>query len=229
MSKKLSYAASVIDELALLAEEVANTSFTQGWTFCLEGEVDAEALRKALDDCLNLHPKFKCVLVTRYPSLKRWFRYRWEYRPHINSSDILEEIDNTDSQKTETETIDYYRDLYSSHCIDITREPGLKAVLIREVKKTHLIFFVHHATADGISFFSFMQRLIQHYEELVAGRKKQCDQLPDFSSISLPEVRFRLRHLSWRYLSLIVKYGKLREQEPPAKLHSIFPWVSVEI
>ena len=91
MTEKHLFPASIVDEAAYLSEEAMRTSIIHGWIFILEGEVSSSTVQKALDDCLNYYPKFKCILVKDYPSIKRFFRYCWKYQD-IKGSDILQEI-----------------------------------------------------------------------------------------------------------------------------------------
>ena len=157
MDKKQFYQASIVDELAHLMEKPLNTSITQGWTFTLEGELSSPAIREALDRCLTLYPKLTCTLTKEYPSFKRLFRYSWNCRHDITGSTIFEEIEDLNSDHTAKDTLSYYRDYHPSHSIDITREPPIKVLLIRQPDRSHLIFFVHHAGVDGIGFLLFFQ------------------------------------------------------------------------
>ncbi|MCK5423152.1 MAG: hypothetical protein KAJ08_13350, partial [Deltaproteobacteria bacterium] len=145
MDNKQFYQASIVDELAHLMEKPLNTSITQGWTFTLEGELSSTAIREALDRCLTLYPKLKCTLTKDYPSLKRLFRYSWEYRNDITSSAIFKEIEDLNPDHGTKDTLSYYRDYHCSHYIDITRETPIKVLLIRQPERSHLIIFVHHA------------------------------------------------------------------------------------
>ena len=90
-TEKQFFPTSVIDETAYTMEQVFQTSLTGTIILTLEGEVRSQVVREALDACLNVNPKFKCILINKYPSLKRWFRYSWEYR-HTDSRSILQEV-----------------------------------------------------------------------------------------------------------------------------------------
>ena len=165
--------ASIVDELAHLMEKPHNTSLTQGWTFALEGEVDSGAIREALDACLALYPKLKCTMTREYPSLKRAFRYCWAYREDVTSTEIFREIEDLNPDQAGRDILSCYTDCHASHYIDITRQPPIKVLLMRQAGgRSNLFFFVHHAGVDGIGFLIFFQSFIRFYEDCVYGRKK---------------------------------------------------------
>jgi NRPS condensation-like uncharacterized protein len=212
MDKKKFYQASIVDELAHLMETPLNTSITQGWTFTLEGELSSPSIREALDRCLTLYPKLACTLTKDYPSLKRAFRYSWNYRNDITSSAIFEEIEDSNPDHRSKDTLSYYRDYHHSHYIDITREPPIKVLLIRQSERSHLIFFVHHAGVDGIGFLLFFQSFIEFYEDSIYQREKESGGTPDFKGISKPHIPFQWKHFLPQHLSVYRKYGVLKEQ-----------------
>ena len=206
MDKKQFFQASIVDELAYLMEGPFNTSLTLGGIITLEGEVSSMAIRGALDACLNLYPKLKCTLTNNYPSLKHLFRYCWEYRD-TTSKDILQEFEDLNPDHSDKDLMSYYRDHHSSHCIDITREPPIKALLIRQAQRSILIFFNHHAALDGISFFIFFQSFIKFYEDIFYQRKGESGDHSDFEAISRPHITFQWKHLLPKHIRLYIKYG----------------------
>ena len=212
MSEKQLFPASIIDELAYLMESPLNTSLTQGWIITLEGEVSSKAIRGALDGCLNLYPKLKCTLTNKYHSPKRLFRYCWEYQ-NVTSKDIFQEFKDFNPDHSNKDLMSYYRDYHSSHIIDITREPPIKVLLIRQVQRSILIFFNHHAALDGISFFIFFQSFIEFYEDIFYQRKKESGNPPDFEAISRPHIKFRWKHLLPQHIYTYIKYGPQVGQE----------------
>jgi len=213
MSKKQFYKASIVDELAHLMEKPLNTSITQGWTFTLEGELSSTAIQEALDRCLTLYPKLKCTLTKDYPSFKRAFRYSWKYRNDMTSSAIFKEIEDLNPDHGTKDTMSYYRDYYCSYYNDITREPPINVLLIRQPERSHLIFFVHHAGVDGIGFLIFFQSFIEFYEDSIYQRKKESGGTPDFQGISKPHISFQWKHLLPHYFYMYMKYGVLVDQE----------------
>lgn len=216
MTTKRLFPTSIVDEMAYHIEEPVRTSLTQGWVLTLKGEVSSMAIKEALDSCLNLYPKFKCILVKNYPSFKRWFRYCWEYQD-IKSEDILQEIEDPDLDKNK-DAISCYRHYYSSSCIDITRETPLRILLLKRSGLTDLVFLVHHVASDGIGFLYFLQKFIQLYEEIFYQRKKEGDNSPDYESISRPEIKFRWNHFTLRRIHAHLKHNALLRQEPPEQL-----------
>ncbi len=214
MGKKQFFNASIVDELAHLMEKPLNTSLTQGWTFALEGEVSSGAIREALDECLMLYPKLKCTITREYPSLKRAFRYCWKYQEGITSSAIFREIEDLNPDHADRDILSYYTECHASHHVDITREPPIKVLLIRQTGgRSSLIFFVHHAGVDGIGFLIFFQSFIQFYEDSVYGRKKESGGTPDFNGIAKPHIPFQWKHYLPQHFSIYMKYGILKEQE----------------
>ena len=212
MGKNQFFQASIVDELAHLMEKPFSTSITQGWTFTLDGEVSSPAIRESLKRCLELYPKLRCTLTRDYPSLKRLFRYCWKYRD-ISSADIFQEIEDSDPNHSSKDTLSYYGDYHASHRIDITREPPIKILLIRQPERSHLIFFVHHAGVDGIGFLIFFQSFVEFYEDSFYQRKKNPAGLPDFGGISRPTIPCQLKHFLPQYLSLYNRYGVLKNRE----------------
>ena len=212
MDKKQFFQASIVDELAHLMESPFNTTLTQGWNITLEGEVNSKALRGALDACLNLYPKLKCTLTNKYPSLKRLFRYCWEYQD-ITSEDILQEFEDLNLDHSNKDLMSHYQNYHSSHFIDITCEPPIKVLLIRQAQRSVLIFFIHHAALDGISFFIFFQSLITFYEDIFYQRKKAPGDPPDFEAVSRPYIKFQWKQLLPHHIYTYIKYGPHVEKE----------------
>ncbi len=213
MNKKQFFEASIVDELAHLMEQPLNTSVTQGWTFTLDGNVNTDAIRKSLDNCLTIYPKLRCCLTRDYPSVRRVYRYCWKYREDIKSDDIFQEIEDLDESHSERDIISYYREYHASHHIDITKEFPIKVLLIRQARRSNLIFFVHHAAVDGIGFLIFFQSFIKFYEDIIYQRKSETLPPPDFAGISKPYIPFQWKHFLPHYPSMYLKYGVLKEQE----------------
>jgi len=219
VSEQRFFPASIADEVAYLFQVSTQSSLTFGFIITLEGEVSVEVVREALDACLNLYPKFKCVLVNHYPSLRRWFRYSWEYRD-ITSRDILEEIEDLNPNHSRKDVMSYFRHYHFLYCIEVTRQTPLKVVFLRQPKWVNLIFFCHHAATDGIGFVFFIQRFIQFYEESFYHQKKKDEYAPDFRVISQPEIKFPWRHFSLRNYYAYLKYNALLQREPSAQVRS---------
>lgn len=198
-------------------EQAVDISLTDGWIFSFEGTVDSHIIARALDATLNYYPKFKCTLVKHYPSLKRWFRYCWEYHQDIGGADILDEIEETETDPDQ-DVLSYYRRFHPSHRIDLTREVPLKVLLIRQPKHTVIIFYFHHSVTDGIGFNLFIRKLFQFYEEILGGQTPVDDADPDFKSISQPEITAPWRNVSLREC---VSYWRetLFRRKPAVQVH----------
>jgi len=217
-TKKQFFPASILDELGYLLELSTPYSITFVATITMEGEVNPDVVQKALDATLNYYPKCKCVLVKDYPSVRHWFRYCWKYQ-NISSKDILEEVEDSNPKRTAKDAVSYVRHYYPSHTIDITRETPLRVMLIRNDRCVHLLFFIHHAAADGISFILLTQRFIQCYEDIFYQRRQTTELIPDFEAFSQPEIRFRWNHFSPKIISPFAKHIALTKKEPPVQIH----------
>jgi len=213
------FPASIVDEALYLAERAAGVPMIHGWIHTLEGEISSKAVQEALDACINYYPKFKCILVSNYPSSKRWFRYCWEYRD-IKSRDILQEIEDPHMNTNGQGALTYYIKNHSSLSIDITCHVPIKVVLIRQPEQVNLIFVFHHAAVDGIGSFLFIQRFIQFYEEIFYQQKIWGDYTPDFRAISQPEIKPPWKHFSLRHFYGLRRGKALFLQEPSAQEHT---------
>lgn len=214
MNKKRFYPASIADELAYLFENSTRHSLIFGGIIILEGEVSSEVLRTALDKTLTLYPKLQCTLANHYPSIKRLFRYAWEYNT-TRSQDIMEEIVDPEPNHTVKDTLYYFRQYHPLHSLDITKQPPLKVVLISNPGCIHLIFYIHHAATDGLGLIFFIQKLVQIYEDIFYQRNKTAEDPIDYSAISKPDIRFRWKHFSPQHLFPFLKYNSLVKKEPP--------------
>ena len=90
----------------------------------------------------NYYPKFKCLMVKNYPSLKRWFRYCWEYRD-IKSRDVFQEIEDHEPSRNNRDATTYYIQNHFSLSMDIDYQSPLKVLLIRQPKQASLVFVFH--------------------------------------------------------------------------------------
>jgi len=218
MAERHLFPASIVDELTYCVEKTDKNPLIQGWIFTLEGEVCSRTLQAALDTSLNYYPKFKCLIVKNYPSLKRWFRYCWEYRD-IKSRDVFQEIEDHEPSRSNRDATAYYIQNHFALSMDIDYQSPLKVLLIRQPKQASLIFVFHHAAVDGIGGSFFIQKFIQFYEDIFYQRKKEDEYPPDFKSISQPEIKFRWYHFSPKCIYSYLKYTALLRKEPAAQLH----------
>ncbi len=219
MTEKKFFPASIIDETVYIMERVIRTSLTGTFIITLEGEVSSKVVREALDACLNLYPKFKCVLVNNYPSPKRWFRYCWEYRD-TKSENILKEIPDLNQNYNPQEVFTYCMQNHLFTFLDITRQVPVQLTLIRQPNQVTLLFTFHHAAVDGIGVILFIQEFIQLYEKIFYHRKTDDDYSPDFKAISQPEIKFPWRHFSLRNYYAYLKHSILLKREPSAQIQT---------
>jgi NRPS condensation-like uncharacterized protein len=198
-------------------EGAGNTTVTNGWILTLEGEVDSAMVRQALLSTFNCYPKYKCILVKDYPSIKRRFRYCWQYRDTVNTEDVFQEIVASGAD-TGKDGVTWFRELYDANIIDVTRHTPLKIILIRKPEEVILIFFHNHILSDGRGLLGLIRRFIQFYEERFYHRKG-AEVIPDFKSIPLPEIKPPWKDCSLRHLNIFLQKCRLFLREPAAEVH----------
>jgi NRPS condensation-like uncharacterized protein len=226
MHERRLFPASIVDEITYCVDRAyTNLSLIYSWILTLEGEVSTEASQKALDEALNYYPKCKCILVNNYPSYKRWFRHCWECT-NLTGKDILEEIEYPGSAFNSEEAVNYYTNNHAHFSIDPSSQVPLKVLLARQPKRAFLFFIFHHAVADGLGSFFFIQKFIQCYEEIFYQRAKETHDETKFNVISSPEIRFRWSHFSPRLLRPYLRHFSLFLKEPSL---SLFPHETVGI
>jgi NRPS condensation-like uncharacterized protein len=216
-TKQQFFPASIIDETAYFMEGAGNTTVTNGWILTLEGEVDSALARQALLSTFDCYPKYKCVLVKDYPSLKRWFRYCWRYRDTVNPETVFQEI-TASGVGAEKDGVTWFRELYPANRIDVTRDTPLKIVLIRKPREVILIFFHNHILSDGRGLVGVIRRFIQFYEELYYHRAGE-QAVPDFESIPQPVIRPPWKDCTFRHVDIFVKKCRLFLRQPAAEVH----------
>jgi NRPS condensation-like uncharacterized protein len=169
------------------------------WILNLEGELSTELLLKALDKTMDYYPKSRCVITDEYPSYKRWFRHCWKLTER-RAQDIFRETVLPDDNFSFQDALGYYVDNHAALAIDLSSHIPLKVLLFRQPGRVYLLFIMHHAAADGLSGFFFIQQLIRYYEDMLYGRQEAPVPAEAFKDISLPHVRFRWRYFSPRRL-----------------------------
>jgi len=215
--EKQFFPASIIDETAYIMEEVFQTSLTGTIILTLEGEVRTQQVEEALDACLRIYPKFKCILVNNYPSLKHWFRYCWEFRD-TKSQDILKEITTLDQDHSPQSAFTYCIQNHFLPFLDLSNHAPIQVILIRQPSQVSLLFTFHHAAIDGLGVILFMQRFIQLYEKIWHHEKNDNDSVPDFTTISQPEILVPWKNFSLKNYYAYVKQNMLLKREPPAQV-----------
>ena len=217
MMEKRFFPASPVDELTYCVEQFDKNPLTHGWIFTLEGEVCSRSLKAALDSSFKRYPKFKCTMTRTYPSLKRWFHYCWEYRD-VQAEDIFQEIDDRGPNHRGIDAMSYFTDNHASLAMDISCQVPIRVILIRQPKQSSLIFIFHHAVADGIGTFFFIQQLIRFYEDIFYQKKTSPDPAPDFTTISQPQIKFSWKLFSPKHIYSYLEYTNLFRKAPPAQL-----------
>ena len=218
MGERQLFPASIVDDITYCMDRAyTDLSINYSWILTLEGEVSTEVCQAALDDTLNYYPKSKCILTSNYPSFKRWFRHCWEYTD-ITGKDIFEEVTLPDAHFTSEEAVNYYVNNHGSFIPDIASHVPLQVVLLRTSQHAFLFLIMHHAVADGLGGFFFIQKFIQYYEDILYHREKEPPNQPSRDVIASPEVSFRWNHFSPRYLRPYFQNFFLMRREPPLNL-----------
>jgi len=227
MTEKQFFPTSIIDELIYCLEVNSphNLHLSGTWLLTLEGEVRTDVAQMALNEALNHYPKCKCILHNKYPSYERWFRYRWVYT-NVTGKDILQEVELSDPDFNSEKAVDYYVNNYDQFSIDLSSHVPLKVLLIRQSNHAFLIFSFHHAAADGIGGFFFIQKFIQCYEGIFYQQEKSNNHRTSFKDISTPDISFRWNHFSPRRLRPFLKYITQFRKEQSVNLYSHNPPVN---
>jgi len=214
MDESRLFPVSIVDDITHCIDKAyPSLVLNYAWILTLEGEVSTEILLNALDKTMDYYPKSRCVLTDEYPSYKRWFRYCWKLTG-CRGMDIFREISVPDPNLTIEGILNYYVDNHASLAIDLSSHIPLKVLLFRQPGRAYLFFIMHHAAADGMSGFFFIQQLIRYYEEMLYGRKEANVPAVKFEDISLPDVRFRWRYFSPRLLRPFFQNFFLTLKEP---------------
>lgn len=200
MDESRLFPASIVDDITHCVDKAyPSLVLNYAWILTLEGEISTEIFLRALDKTMDYYPKSRCVLTNEYPSYKRWFRYCWKLTG-CKGTDIFQEIRVPDTNLTIEDALNYYVDNHASLSIDLSSHISLKVLLIRSPERVFLFFIMHHAAADGLGGFFFIQKFIQYYEDILYGREAANAPAINFEDISLPDVSFRWRYFSPRLL-----------------------------
>jgi len=220
------FPASIVDDITYCVERAyPGLVLNYAWILSLEGEVSSEMLLKSLDKTMDFYPKSRCVITDAYPSHRRWFRYRWKLT-ECRARDIFRETVPADAHFTFEDALGYYVEHHASLAIDLSSHIPLKVLLFRQPGRAYLFFIMHHAAADGLGGFFFIQKCIRYYEEMLRGGGAEHTPAVNFKDLSLPDVRFRWRDLAPRRLGPFFRNSFLMFKEPalnsyPAKAKAI--------
>jgi hypothetical protein len=191
---------SIVDDVTHCIDKTyPSLVLNYAWILSLEGKVSTEILLKSLDKTMDFYPKSRCVITDEYPSYKRWFRYCWKITS-CTAKDIFRETVLPDDQFTFDDALSYYVDNHAALAIDLSWHIPLKVLLLRQPGRSYLLFIMHHAAADGMGGFFFLQKFIRYYEDILYGRKEENRSAVTYKDISLPDVRFRWQYFSPRRL-----------------------------
>jgi NRPS condensation-like uncharacterized protein len=103
--------------------------------------------------------------------------------------------------------------------MDIASHIPLKVLLIRQPGRAFLFLLMHHAAADGLGGFFFIQQFIRYYEDILYGRKTTEDPAAPFQDIPLPDVRFRWGDFTPRSLRPFLQSYFLMLREPALNVY----------
>lgn len=214
MDERRLFPTSIVDDITYCVDKASpSLVLNYAWILTLEGEVNTEIFLKALDKTLSYYPKSRCILTDEYPSYKRWFRYCWKLTG-CEGKDIFREMALPDAHFTFEDALNYYVDNHASLAIDLSSHIPLKVLLFRQPGRAYLFFIMHHAAADGLGGFFFIQKFIQYYEAILYGREESNGPAVNFEDISLPDVRLRWSDFSPRLLRPFLQNLFLMLKEP---------------
>ncbi|MBW1853591.1 MAG: hypothetical protein JRJ00_02755, partial [Deltaproteobacteria bacterium] len=220
MGERRLFPASIVDELPYCVEGFArDLHLVYTWIVTLEGEVSTDVTHRARDRAFSYYPKCKCILVNNYPSYQRWFRHCWQYT-NTTGKDILEEIQLPPSHASSEEAVTYYINNHARFSIDLSYQVPLKVVFVRTPQRVFLFFIMHHAVADALGGFCFIQKFIQCYEDILYQRVQESPNKSAFDGISSPDVKFQWSSFFPRNLRPNFRHFSLMRTEPPL---SLFP------
>jgi NRPS condensation-like uncharacterized protein len=214
MDESRLFPVSIVDDITHCIDKAyPSLVLNYAWMLKLEGEVNTEILLNALDKTMDYYPKSRCVLTDAYPSYKRWFRYRWKLTG-CSGKDIFRETVLPDAHFTFEDALNYYVDHHASLAIDLSSHISLKVLLFRQPGRAFLFLIMHHAAADGLGGFFFLQKFIRYYEDILYGRETEKAPAIKFEDIAVPDVRFRWRYFSPRLLRPFFQSFFLTLKEP---------------
>jgi acyl carrier protein len=135
----------------------------------LKGPLDLSALRQALQNIVDRHP----ILKTCWPDIER------DHAGFIDDSPfVIERLDKASSSDSADCIKDPIRQFIHTP-IDLTREPPLKAGLVRMAVHEHsLVLACHHIAFDGWSLHVLLDELSALYNALTTDTPKLADLLP---------------------------------------------------
>jgi NRPS condensation-like uncharacterized protein len=215
MDESKLFPVSIVDDITHCIDKAyPGLVLNYAWMLTLEGEVSTEILLKSLDKTMDFYPKSRCIITDEYPSYKRWFRYCWKLTECTARDIFRETVLPADTPFTFEDALTYYVEHHASLAIDLSSHIPLKVLLFRKPGRAYLFFIMHHAAADGLSGFFFIQQLIRYYEDILYGRKEVNAPAVKYEDMSLPDVRFRWRYFSPRRLRPFFENFFLTLKEP---------------
>ncbi|MBN2297746.1 MAG: hypothetical protein JXM72_04095, partial [Deltaproteobacteria bacterium] len=218
MNERL-FPASIVDDITHCVDRAyPGLVLNYAWILTLEGAVSTEICLKALDKTLDYYPKSRCILTDQYPSWKRRFRYCWKMTG-CEGRDIFREMNLPDANSTIEDVLGYYVTNHASLAMELSSHIPLKVLLIRQPERAFLFLIMHHAAADGLGGFFFIQKFIRYYEDLLYGREETNAPAVNFEDISLPDVRFRWSDFSPRSLRPFLQNYLLMLREPALNVY----------
>ncbi|MFO0891883.1 MAG: condensation domain-containing protein [Isosphaeraceae bacterium] len=143
----------------------------------VKGNLDEDRLRDSIARAIAKHPMTRARLARARCLLSP---PQWEMNSPV-SPDVLQVIDQDDDEDMAT-----IRSSFCSQPIDLTSAPALRVLLVRRRSGDSLLVSMHHAIADGIGGFRFIESLARAY----SGRE---DPTPSVEMSSARDIRSYLR------------------------------------
>jgi NRPS condensation-like uncharacterized protein len=175
-------------------------------SFFIKERIHPQIMKSALSASLKIHDKSKYMLLQKAPSWKRWFRFFWESH-EVDTSDILKVLTPQNLDIELTQKPQYYVDFIYKQRIDISKEAGIKVLLINQKEDNLLIFAFHHAITDARGALNFVETFISKYNEVYFGeridRTQQSGNFTYCDNLVLPTWKRQSSHILKSFFSIL--------------------------
>jgi amino acid adenylation domain-containing protein len=151
-------------EVWLLCQQspAANSACNETWTLHLDGELDAAALARAVQEIVNRHDSLRCTFDPEGESLS--------VAPRLDIEIPLTDLSALPEAQRE-ERLSSMRAAEGSFVFDLARGPLITVQIVRLAEQRHaLIFNAHHIVCDGWSCDIFLSELAAIYSAAREGR-----------------------------------------------------------
>ncbi|HEX2080216.1 MAG TPA: amino acid adenylation domain-containing protein, partial [Longimicrobium sp.] len=157
-----------------LLEQLApgGTAYNAPYVFDLEGPLNVDALRAALDELVRRHAVLRTALRVEGGEPVQVIE------PSIRLDLPVVDLSGVPEEEAQSRARGLARD-ETRRPFDLTRAPLLRLTLLRFAPERHrLLFTLHHAAVDGWSVAVLMEEIRAHYADAAQGRPFSLPQPP---------------------------------------------------